>query len=219
MPLRRSLALEVIFLLAGPPTPPRAAVLGVVVYAHGAHLSTGAVSAGATVYDGDRFSTEAAGALRVRGEASLLDLAEEGAMILRCDPNMPGKSEAELTKGTLAFSVARAAALEIETDEARIRPAAEAPTVGQVSVTGPKELRVYARRGPLEISYRGETETIAEGKSYRVILDPREDDPRNEPSAKRASRGRRAILLLAISAAAAASVPAIHEMFESPDRP
>jgi len=34
---------------------------------------------------------------------------------------------------------------------------------------------VFARRGPAQISYRGERETIAEGISYRVLLNPSDD--------------------------------------------
>lgn len=219
MLLRRSLALEAVFLLLGPPISPRSAVLGVVVYARGAHLGAGAVSTGATVFDGDRLSTEAGGELLVRGEASVLELGEGSAVILRGTAIEAQSTAVNLAKGTVVFSAARAVALEIQADEAQIRPAAQTPTVGQVSVAGPKELRVYARRGPLEFSYRGEIQTIAEGQSYLVILDPPEDIPRNEPSAKKPRRRRRAFLLLAVAAAGASSIAVIYEMLESSDRP
>ena len=92
-----------------------------------------------------------------------------------------------------------------------------------MSVTGPKELRIYAQRGPLQFSYRGETETIAEGAAYRVILDPPEDDPKKKVAPK-ASRKGKAFLFLATGGGAAAA-PVIlyenhgHKKMESPDRP
>ena len=86
--------------------------------------------------------------------------------------------------------------------EARIGPAKEARTVAQVRITGPKELNVYARRGALQFSYRGETETIGEGEAYRVMLDPPEDELKKKKATK-AARQRKAFLFLAIGGAAA----------------
>src|SRR5882762_5264881 len=76
MTLRSLLTLQIAFLLAGASAPGRPAVLGVVVEAYRAHLGRSAVSWGATVYDGDRFSTEEGGALRLRCNAGLVELAE-----------------------------------------------------------------------------------------------------------------------------------------------
>jgi hypothetical protein len=224
MTLHHLLALEMAFLLAGNSEAGRPAVLGVVVQAHCAHVNTAAVSDGATVYDGDQFSTEAGGALRLRGEGAALDLAEESELHVRSARDGAQEIEAELIKGTLLFSGAHPAAVEIVAREARIGPAGEARTIGQVSVIGPKEVRIYARRGPLQFSYRGESETVAEGQSYRVILDPPEDDPKNKKTIK-ATRHRKKFLLLAIGGGAGGAEVVAYEMRhhhkppESPDRP
>ena len=64
---RRILAMTLAFLLVGVSRPARPAgvpALGVVTQASAAHFNTARVSAGATVYDGDRLST-------VRGAASI----------------------------------------------------------------------------------------------------------------------------------------------------
>ena len=76
MTLRSLLILQIGFLLAGTSAPGRPSVLGVVVEAYRAHLGRSAVSPGATVYDGDYFSTEEGGALRLRCNIAVVELAE-----------------------------------------------------------------------------------------------------------------------------------------------
>ena len=76
MTLRFLLTLRMVFLLAGTSAPGRPAELGVVVEAYRAHLGGSTVSAGATVYEGDHFSTDEGGALRLRCKAALLELSE-----------------------------------------------------------------------------------------------------------------------------------------------
>jgi hypothetical protein len=226
MTLRSLLTLQMVFLLAGTSSPGRPAALGVVVEAYRAHLGGGAVSPGATVYDGDHLSTEEGGALRLRCNAALLDLAEKSAALVRHAEDVAQglEAEAELVQGTLVFSTARAGELEIEAREAHIRPVGNGRTVAQVSVIGPKELHIYARRGAVLFSYRGESKTITEGESYEVILDPPEDGSGKKQPAQKQGRPPKAFLLVAAGAGAAAAVVILHEKYEhkemeSPDRP
>ena len=226
MTLRFLLTLHMVFLLAGTPSPGRPAVLGVVVEAYRAHLGGSAVSPGATVYDGDHFSTEEGGALRLRCKAALLELAEKSVALVRhAEGGAQGLgAEAELAQGTLVFSTARAGELEIEAREARIRPAGNGRTVAQVSVIGPKELHIYARRGAVLFSYQGESKTIAEGESYEVILDPPEDGSEKRQTTQKGGRPPKAFLLVAGGAGAAAAAVILyknheHKEMESPDRP
>jgi len=221
MILRHSLALEMAALLAWNSIPAPATTLGVVVGADRAYLNNGAVSEGATVYDGDHFSTEAGGMLRLRGDGTTLDLAEESAVIVRSRVDGVPGTEAELSSGTLVFGATRAPALEISALGTFTRPAADARTIGQVSITSPKELRIHARRGALQFSYRGETRTIAEGEAYRVILDPPDDTPEKKQAAKKAGRPPKAFLFVIIGGGAAVLVLENHRHMhlESPDRP
>jgi len=195
-------------------------MLGVVLEAYRAHLGGSAVSPGATVYDGDRYSTEEGGALWLRCNGALLTVAEKSAVLVRRVGNdtQDGEAEAELVEGALIFSTARTGILEIQARQAHVRSAGAGRTVAQVSVTGPKELRIYALRGALLFSYRGENKTIAEGESYEVILDPPEDGSAKKqaiPSARR----HKAFLLVAIGTGAIAAAVTVYEHMESPDRP
>ena len=72
MTFRHSLALAMAAFLTLSSLPARPTVLGVVVTADRVHINTTAVTAGATVYDGDRFSTEAGGWLLVRIGTAML---------------------------------------------------------------------------------------------------------------------------------------------------
>ena len=205
--------------------PARPTVLGVVVEADRAHLNTIAVTDGATVYDGDCFSTEAGGMLFMQSHAAMLELAEESVATVRGKAISAQGTEAELSQGTLVFKAERSTAVEVVAKEARIRPVSETRTIGQVSVLEPNELRVYARRGSLQLLYRGEAETIAEGESYRVILDPSDDDAKRKGAVK-AARVRKTFLLVAITGAIAGAATAAalrenhgHKKMESPDRP
>ena len=198
----------------------RPVVLGVVSEANRAHLNTGAASVGATVYDGDRFSTETGGSLLLRGTGATLQLRGESEVNLRSLPNGAQRIEADLNWGTLAFKSWLPAALEIVADDARIHPAGDGQTIGQVTVVGPKELRICARSGALQFSYHGETETIMEGKSYRVILDLPEESPKQkDPLAP--SKWPRGFKIVIIGEVAAVVALGIYELLEpeSPDRP
>ena len=225
MSFRHCLALEMAALVAWSPAPARPAVVGVVEEADRVHLNNGVVSPGATVYDRDRFSSESGGMLLLHGNGAMLELEEESEVVGHSSANGAQGTAAELSKGTLVFSAARAAAVEVVALEAHFRPSADSKTMGQVSVTGPKELRICARHGALQFSYRGETETIAEGAAYRVILDPAQDDTGKKGPVKAARRQRTFLLVAIASAAAGAAIAASmhgdhgHKKMESPDRP
>ena len=82
----------------------------------------------------------------------MLELAEDSLLSVQNLQTRSQAIEAELKRGTLAFSTTRGASKD-------------GRTVAQIRVMGPKELRVYVWRGLLQFSYHGERETIAEGKS------------------------------------------------------
>jgi hypothetical protein len=221
---RRALATMLVFLLTGIPLPARPAgtpnvlPLGIVTQASGAHFNAAKASAGATIYDGDALSTEADGTLQFRAPAAVLYLPGTSGVTLY---GLPNGTQAQLQTGTVVFSTPKSAAMEILAQEALVRPAADGPTVGQVTVLGPKELQISARRGTLEFSYAGQTERLAEGASYRIFLDQTEATSWPQPQRPPPKSGRedKKFKIIVIGFIAGVTALAFREAFESPDRP
>lgn len=224
---RPFLSILLVFAIAAGELPVQAAAvspLGVVTQVAGANLNSGTVSAGATVFDGDSFTTTATGLVRVRAGAAQFYLAGQSNLKLRAAPR---GTLAQLAGGTLVFSSAKATAMDVEVAQAHIRPASDQPTVAQISVAGPKEIDVRATRGSLQFSYNGESQIIPEGSAYRFVLDPPEDtfpasasrsfpDQQGPHSGRRRNRG---FLYFIIGAGAVATFLAIDEALESPSKP
>jgi hypothetical protein len=219
---RRVLATILVFLLAGIPVPARSAAnpnlfpVGTVTQASRAHFNAASVTAGATIYDGDGLSTETEGALQFRSPAAVLYLPGASGVTLH---GLANGTQAQLQTGTVVFSTGRAGGMELIADEAFIRPFADAPTVAQVTIIGPKELQVNARRGDLKFSYGGETEKLAGGASYRILLDQPESYPSQRQPPQVAGRENRKFKIVVIVLIGWATEWGLHEVFESPDRP
>lgn len=219
MTFRHPLSLAMAGFLTFSSLPARPSVLGVVLAAKHVRLNSSPVTVGATVYDGDRFSTETGGMLRLRSGTAGLELAEASVVSVRNPVDGTQGTEVELSEGTLAFSTGQAASLNVIAREASIRPSADTRTVAQITVTGPKELVIRARRGALQFSYRGETETLAEGKSYRVTLDPPNDGSKEDPlPPAKLPKGFKIVILGEAGAVVALGIYELRES-ESPDRP
>jgi hypothetical protein len=206
-------------------------IFGMVTQASDASLSYGAVSAGASVYDGDTLATGANGTLTLRATSSMIHLGTRSRVTLRSASAADKFTQFTLSAGSVIFATPQAAAIEIRADQADIRPAAQVPSSGQITIITPSSLEIFARRGALKIQYRDDTEMIAEGKSYRVVLDASNDDapsaktaPGDQPkSVKAPSHKRKRIVLIAIGGGAAAAAGAgawvLSNDYESPDHP
>ena len=192
-------------------------VVGFVVRANLAHLGNYDASVGTTVYEGDQVSTESGGALRLKCNAAIIELGERSSATVR---GVGTSAATELGSGGVVVSSARAVNIEIAAKGAEIRGINETPGIAEVTIRGPKELMVYARRGRLELVYGGEEEMIEEGEAYRVILDPTQDTAqRTKPPAK---HPHLKFILIATGIAAAVVVPVVVRALESPvspDRP
>ena len=222
---QRLLAIAMTFFLTGVPVNGNLEAVGVVVEANHATLGSQAATEGTTIYDGDRLTTDAEGTLRLRVGDAVVDLQNRGSAVLReSGLGAAGEFAVELTAGVVTLSVSAARAGEIVACGARVRPGSQVRGVVRVEIVGPRELLVYAQRGPAQISYRDDTETIAEGKAYRVLLNPTEEGAGQDLSPKAPGKRKKALLLIALGAATAVGVSLAlldrrHANAESPDYP
>lgn len=194
-------------------------ILGVVTESFKGHVGSAAVSAGATIYVGDRLSTEADGRIWLRSDATQVVLNGRTTATLQ---GKAGALSINLLDGTLSFSTLPDDVMAVAALGADIRPASEAPTNAEITVTGPNSLRIFVRHGALKFSYGGESEIIAEGLRVRVALDP--PDPQKPKGAgttpPSSQKHRRFLIVLLAGAGAAAAVWVItHQQQESPDKP
>src|SRR5712671_2713568 len=134
--------------------------LGTVVYAYRAHVGAAQTSVGATVFSGDRLSTEQSGSIQVRAGAARLLLSGASIATLSQEDANPA---ATLTLGSATFSTANSNAFALHVASAVIRPNTSQPTVGRVTVLNPKELIVKSTRGSLSIAVDDDVREIPEG--------------------------------------------------------
>jgi len=196
-----------------------------VIAANQARITGGDAATGSNVYDGDRLSTEAHGKLQIRSGSAQLYL--QGSSDATLEFSGPARC-LRLLAGTALFSTGLNSSFQLCARDARIYPLPGAPVVAQVSVVGPKELVVSSRRGALAVTVDNDTKTIAEGTSYRVILDPPADFGPQEPQGAGTSGTPRKpwrdrfLLVKIIGLAAVAgglTYVGVDEALESPDRP
>jgi hypothetical protein len=135
--LRETLAALVsISLLLTPVWGAPSSSLGTVVYADAAHVGSGAASVGATVFGGDRLSTEQSGSIQVRAGAARFLLSSASSATFAKDEATPA---AILTLGSATFSTATPKRLP--SAWLGYYPSQHGPADDQqVTVLGPKEL-------------------------------------------------------------------------------
>jgi hypothetical protein len=202
--------------------------VGMITSAVGAHVGAASATVGATVFGGDKLSTQQTGTLQVRAGAARLMLS--GASVATfADAN--GTPSATLQQGTVVFSTANSKAFVLHAATADIRPETDVPTVAQVTYVNSKELIVRSTRGSLAITVDGETQYVPEATAYRVVLDPDSypttaSAPQGPAGAgsrgssgppRRAGRSR--FLLIAIVVTGIATGVALYEVVQSPSRP
>ena len=211
---------------AGPTT---ANSLGTIVTAEHARLGDSSAEAGTTVFSGDRLATEVAGSVQIRAGAARFLLQSGSSASLN---DTEGAPSARLFAGTATFSTGNSRAFTLLASRAAIRAQSDGPTIGQVTYLSAKELLVVSKRGPLTITVDGETELIADGDAYRVILEPpptmaqgpegagaHKDDKKRGMNGPPLRAGRNYFLITAVAVTAIATGFAISEALESPNRP
>jgi hypothetical protein len=218
--IQRLVAVVAASLLVPIPCWAKPEVIGVVTQATHASLGTYGVSAGSSVFDGDKLSTGTGGDLQLRSGKATFYLKEESSALLRRKTGSEGEIlEGELFAGELIVSSVEGAATEILACHVRVRLQATVPAIVQVRILDPKTLNIFARRGAARVFYRGEEALIAEGQSYRMELDPRDDGSSADEKNKKTQKKRRVFILVAIGVMAGSMGPWLWKAYESPDRP
>jgi hypothetical protein len=203
---------------------------GTVIAAEGANVGGGSLSAGTTVFGGDKLFTTGTGSVQLRAGAARLLLTGDTIAVLGKDEISPAAS---LTRGTAVFSTATSKAFVMHVGSMAIRPETDQPTVAQVTVIGTKQLMVRSTRGSVSVAVDDDVRVIPEGMAYRIVLDPTEaelaaadaadQDPQGVGSGRRPGRPRRAgrnrFVWFAIGFTAIITGLAVSEALESPDRP
>jgi hypothetical protein len=204
--------------------------LAIVVASHSATLGNGIASDGATLYNGDRLVTAPNGGLSLRSGDAMLYMAGSTQVTLhRSQSRNPTIKKslirANVTSGSVSFSLSPDQYFLVSAQGALIGPAAPMPTLGEITILDARSFEIHARRGPLKIVYFDDSEVIPEGKSYRVELAGPDSTTPTQPRIKTAPHpaGRRRFILLfligtAAIAATGASVGYVQSV-ESPDCP
>lgn len=197
--------------------------LGTVTFADRAHVGAARASVGATVFSGDRISTEQSGSVQVRAASARLLLSGSSIATLSQDDATPA---ATLTLGSATFSTANSNAFALHVASAVIRASSNLPTIGQVTVLNPKELVVKSTRGSLSIAVDDDVREIPEGVAYHVVLDPNAPIPQGPRGAGAKGYGgppiraaKSKFIWYAVAAVGLVAYFAVSEVFESPDRP
>jgi hypothetical protein len=199
-----------------------ASTLGTIVYVDRAHVGTADASVGATVFSGDRLTTEKTGSVQVRAGAARLLLASGSSATLDQDDVSPF---ATLTFGSATFSTANSKAFAVRVSSAVIRPNTELPTIAQVTVLNAKELVIKATRGSLTVAVADDVRMIPEGTGYRIVLEAN-PDPQGPRGAGTKGYGgppikaaKSKFMWYAIGVTAVVTYFVLSEALESPDRP
>jgi hypothetical protein len=206
--------------MAAPPAAASTPAMGVILQAERANIGDGTATIGTTVFDGDLLQTDRDGLLRVRFGSSQAALVAGGAVVVH--QSADGLA-ANLTRGEVILSSGQGQKFSLVADGATIQPSTSQPTVAQVTWVSPKELLVMSRKGALQVSMGDETQTIADGVSYRMLIDPAAaaaSAPAPGPTPQTPpSQGKNKFILVVIVAAAAAITVGVVLAIESPPTP
>src|SRR5690348_2830963 len=156
--------------------------LGMVVAADRAYLDHADAATGASVYADDALVTQQGGSLRLSvGPSQIYLLSLSSASLEPRDD----KIQARVDRGTLGFSTARPAQLEIQTPIGVVHGADANPIFGQVSLVNPSTLRISSYEGTLVVEdVSGGQKVIAQGETYEGTLVAEASGGQNNPPKK-----------------------------------
>jgi len=215
-------ALLSLTLLISPLWATPSAAFGTLVFANRARVGSASASVGATVFSGDRLTTDEVGSVQVRAGAARFLLASASSATLSQDEASPA---ATLTAGTATFSTANSKAFVLHVATAIIRPNTDQPMIGKVTLLNPKELVVKSIRGSLQIAVEDDVREIPEGEAYHVVLDPNADPQGPRGAGTKGMGGppikaaKSRFIWYAVAITAGVTFIVVHEAWESASKP
>ena len=180
--------------------------LGMIAEAEHAHLDGVSAVTGTTIYAGDAIDTENPGVLRLRLASGQLYFSGASAATLS---EHEGVAAAKLVRGTASFSIPDATQFELETPAGILRGSGRDFIRGQVTINNPHELIVWALHGDLILDNDGELNSIAEGKTFRIVIEDESANPAGDDSPQQKRRKRRKLLFFLIFGGALVGVSAL----------
>ncbi len=145
------------------------ASMGVVLQEDHASLGSVPITNGSAIFDGDNLLTEGSGYLRARlGQSQIYMLPGSSILVHRISNGF----SASMGSGTIVLSSAAGERFQVLANGAMIQPAADKPTLAQVTYISENELLVSSRHGDLLVSMGDESQTVKDGTSYRMMINP-----------------------------------------------
>jgi hypothetical protein len=121
--------------------------------------------------------------------------------------------------GSLHFSEVENAAVEVHAEDAMIWPATSQSTQGSIMILAPKLLQITAERGDLNFSYRDEFQTLPDGQTLRIYLDPRSGPDRTAVAGSQKGAIGKVAYFIVGSGVAAVTGWGVHEAIKSDHAP
>ena len=199
------------------PAPPVSMQLGSVLQAERAR-SGAEITAGATLYDGDRLETQDDGTLRAQfGKTQIYLRPSTLAEVHR----LPNGYSAELFRGTVIVSSPKGQTFQLLTNGATIRTIGTQATVARVTWLNPYELLLTSNLGAIQVSFEGGVKTIEAGNSYRMEIQSEDSvpPPSEERHRRQQYRGHGRVRYVWIIGASAATAIGIWRVLVSPCGP
>jgi hypothetical protein len=210
-------ALVIAVMMSGMAALPMAAAtgkaVGSITQAKSAQMDGAVAVAGATVYAGDSLATDQDGSLRIRTNAGQFYLLPSSAAAVS---DASARVTAQVIRGTAGFSSTGTDGFLLATPHAMIHAQTGQQTHGRVTVVNENEAVVTSYHGALTVEADGETYTVPEGTSYRVIS---QQDAQTQGSTQKPGHRHTALILVALGLAIAGVSIGVAESYTSPSKP
>lgn len=187
--------------------------MGIVLNANNASLNGSTAVNRATIFSGDMLATQNAGELRALfGSSQVYLFANSMLSVSQVGDGL----SAELTGGSVLLTSGEGQTFRVMADGVVVQPKGNGHSVAQISFVSPTELMLTSRQGDLELTMGDETQTVAQGNSYRVtIKSPSQPASPASPAPIASGGGSTAFFVVALVIVGTGTGVALWRAFES----